>query len=100
MGDVALIVVPSAFTVSTGLAHWELLLRTRAVENQCYVLAPAQGGTHESGRRTYGDSLIVDPWGTIANRLGKGPGVVLADLEPRVLEDTRAKLPALRHRTL
>ena len=72
---------PSAFTYTTGQAHWELLLRARAVENQCYVLAPAQGGTHENGRRTWGHSMIVDPWGEVLAVLPEGEGVVLAAVE-------------------
>jgi nitrilase len=96
-----LISVPSAFTYTTGRAHWELLLRARAVENQAYVIAPAQGGTHESGRRTWGHSMIVDPWGEVlAVRPEDGEGVVLADLDPARLEQVRTQLPALRHRRL
>src|SRR3954468_21557926 len=76
-----LLSVPSAFTHTTGLAHWELLLRARAVENQCYVIAPAQGGVHETGRRTFGHSMVVDPWGKVLNVLPEGEGVVLADVE-------------------
>ena len=71
--------MPSAFTYTTGQAHWELLLRARAVENQCVVLAPAQGGTHENGRRTWGHSMIVDPWGEVLALQAEGEGVVLAD---------------------
>ena len=100
MGDVALIVVPAAFTEPTGEAHWELLLRARAVENQCYVLAAAQGGEHPSGRRTWGDSMVVDPWGRVIARLAKGPGVVVADMDLDSMTDIRTRLPALRHRTI
>lgn len=100
MGETALIVVPAAFTVTTGEAHWELLLRARAVENQCYVLAAAQGGEHPSGRRTWGDSMIVDPWGAVIARRAKGPGVVVADMDLDLLHDIRMRLPALRHRTI
>lgn len=100
MGDVALIVVPAAFTEPTGEAHWELLLRARAVENQCYVLAAAQGGQHPSGRRTWGDSMVVDPWGRVIARLAKGPGVVVADMDLDSMTDIRTRLPALRHRTI
>ncbi|HKX42478.1 MAG TPA: carbon-nitrogen hydrolase family protein [Burkholderiaceae bacterium] len=93
-----LITVPAAFTYTTGLAHWELLLRARAVENQCYVVAAAQGGTHENGRRTYGHSMIVDPWGQVLDVLAEGEGVVLADADPQRIASVRAQLPALEHR--
>jgi nitrilase len=93
-----LLSVPSAFTHTTGLAHWELLLRTRAVENQCYVLAPAQGGVHENGRRTFGHSMIVDPWGEVLAVRPEGEGVVLAELDPERITAVRRQLPALRHR--
>jgi nitrilase len=93
-----LLVVPAAFTYPTGEAHWELLLRARAVENQCYVLAPAQGGRHENGRRTWGHSMIVDPWGRVLDVLPEGEGVVLAELDPAVLRQVRTQLPALTHR--
>jgi nitrilase len=98
MGAVDLLVVPAAFTHTTGQAHWELLLRARAVENLCYVLASAQGGTHPSGRQTYGDSMIVDPWGAVLDRLAKGPGVVVAEIDPARIAELRASLPALEHR--
>ena len=92
--------VPSAFTYTTGQAHWELLLRARAVENQCVVLAPAQGGLHENGRRTWGHSMIVDPWGEVLAMQAEGEGVVLASVEPARLASVRTQLPALRHRRL
>jgi deaminated glutathione amidase len=92
--------VPSAFTYTTGRAHWELLLRTRAVENQCYVLAPAQGGTHENGRRTWGHSMIVDPWGEVLDTCPQGDGVVIAEVDPQRLAAVRQQLPALAHRKL
>jgi len=95
-----LLCVPSAFTWTTGQAHWELLLRARAVENQCYVLAPAQGGVHENGRRTWGHSLIVDPWGEVLACREEGEGIVLADLDPARLAAVRQQLPALAHRRL
>jgi nitrilase len=95
-----LLSVPSAFTVPTGRAHWELLLRARAVENQCYVIAAAQGGLHASGRRTWGHSLIVDPWGEVLALRPEGQGVIFADVDPARLADVRARLPALRHRRL
>jgi nitrilase len=93
-----LLCVPSAFTYTTGQAHWELLLRARAVENQCVVLAPAQGGTHENGRRTWGHSMIVDPWGEVLALQAEGEGVVLASVDAERLAAVRAQLPALRHR--
>ena len=95
-----LLSVPSAFTHTTGQAHWELLLRTRAVENQCYVIAPAQGGLHENGRRTWGHSMIVDPWGGVLNVRDEGEGVVIADLDPERIAAVRRQLPALEHRRL
>ncbi len=95
-----LLCVPSAFTYITGQAHWELLLRARAVENQCYVLAPAQGGRHENGRRTWGHSLIVDPWGEVLAMQAEGEGVVLARVDAARLAEVRKQLPALAHRRL
>lgn len=96
-----LLVVPAAFTVTTGRAHWQLLLRARAVENQCYVLAAAQGGRHPTGRQTYGHSLLIDPWGeVVACRSEEGPGVVLAAFDRQHMQDIRQCLPALRHRRL
>ena len=100
MGPVDLLVVPAAFTHTTGQAHWELLLRARAVENLCYVLAAAQGGTHPSSRQTWGDSMAVDPWGGVLDRLAKGPGVVTAEMDTARIADLRASLPALQHRVL
>ncbi len=93
-----LICVPAAFTYTTGRAHWELLLRARAVENQCYVIASAQGGTHENGRRTWGHSMVVDPWGEVLAVLPEGEGVVMADFDPARLAEVRTQLPALAHR--
>ena len=94
-----LISVPSAFTYTTGAAHWEVLLRARAIENQCYVIAAAQGGTHENGRRTFGHSLVVDPWGeVVACRRDEGEGVVVAELDRARIADVRRQLPALEHR--
>jgi nitrilase len=100
LGRTDLLVIPAAFTDTTGKAHWELLLRARAVENQCYVLAAAQGGEHPSGRRTHGDSMLADPWGVVLARLSKGPGVVVAEVDLDHLAEIRARLPALDHRTL
>ncbi|KVE25576.1 acyltransferase [Burkholderia vietnamiensis] len=100
MGDCALLVVPSAFTYTTGRAHWETLLRARAVENQCYVLAAAQGGRHENGRRTWGHSMLIDPWGEIVAVRDEGAGVVAGALDPQRIADVRQSLPAWRHRVL
>ncbi|AOJ08938.1 carbon-nitrogen hydrolase family protein [Burkholderia mayonis] len=100
MGDCAMIVVPSAFTYTTGRAHWETLLRARAVENQCYVLAAAQGGKHENGRRTWGHSMLVDPWGEVVAVRDEGAGVVAGDIDPARIADVRQSLPAWRHRVL
>jgi len=92
--------MPAAFTVPTGRAHWETLLRARAIENLCYVVAPAQSGTHSSGRETYGDSLIVDYWGQVLSRLAKGTGVITADIDLAKEAETRARFPALDNRQL
>lgn len=100
MGEVDLIVVPAAFTETTGKAHWETLIRARAIENLCYVLAPAQGGYHISGRETHGNSMIVDPWGVVLDRLPRGSGVVIAGFNPAYQASLRKSLPALKHRTL
>lgn len=100
MGDVDIIVVPSAFTATTGKAHWEPLIRARAIENLAYVMAPAQGGYHVNRRETHGDSMIVDPWGVILDRLPRGSGVVVAGINPSYQKTIRKSLPALSHRTL
>jgi deaminated glutathione amidase len=100
MGDVDMIVVPSAFTATTGKAHWEPLMRARAIESLAYVIAPAQGGYHVNGRETHGDSMIIDPWGVILDRLPRGSGVVVAGVNPHYQETIRKSLPALSHRTL
>ncbi|MGJ9417777.1 carbon-nitrogen hydrolase family protein [Massilia sp. CMS3.1] len=100
MGECALIVVPAAFTHTTGSAHWEVLLRARAIENQCYVLASAQGGTHANGRRTFGHSMLIDPWGEVKTVLREGEGVVSGELDPAFLASVRESLPALRHRKM
>jgi predicted amidohydrolase len=92
--------MPAAFTVPTGRAHWETLLRARAIENLCYVVAPAQTGTHSSGRETYGDSLIVDYWGQVLSRLAKGTGVITADIDMAKEAETRVRFPALNNRQL
>lgn len=91
--------LPSAFTAPTGRAHWEILLRARAVENLSYVLAPAQGGTHANGRETWGDSMIVDPWGKVLARVGEvGPGLALAQIDHTLQQELRSHFPALHHR--
>jgi deaminated glutathione amidase len=93
-----LLSVPSAFTYTTGAAHWEVLLRARAIENQCYVVAAAQGGKHENGRRTFGHSLVVDPWGEIVACRDEGEGVVTGELSRERIASVRSQLPALEHR--
>jgi nitrilase len=100
MKEVDLIVVPSAFTETTGRAHWEALIRARAIENLAYVLAPAQGGYHLSGRETHGNSMIVDPWGVVLDRLPRGSGIVVAGINPTYQAQLRDSLPALKHRTI
>ena len=92
--------VPSAFTALTGAAHWDILMRARAIENQCYLIAPAQGGLHPNGRRTWGHSMVVDPWGEVLACRAEGEGVVLAELDAARLAEVRQSLPALQHRTL
>ena len=92
-----LLLVPSAFTHTTGAAHWEVLLRARAIENLAWVLAPAQGGTHENGRRTWGQSLVIDPWGTVVAQQASEAGVVLFDIDAAQTAACRAQLPALSH---
>jgi len=95
-----IIAVPAAFTRPTGEAHWEVLLRARAIENLAWVVAPAQGGTHENGRRTWGQSLVVDPWGAVVAQQASEEGVVLFDIDAARVESTRAQLPVLSHRVL
>ena len=94
------LVLPAAFTYTTGKAHWHTLLTARAIENQCYVLASAQGGQHQNGRRTYGHSLIINPWGEVIASLAEGEGVICAELDADFLQSVRTKLPALQHRLL
>jgi len=98
LGSFDVAFVPSAFTVPTGSAHWETLLRARAIENLAYVVAPAQGGRHPSGRRTYGHTMIVDPWGKVLAERAEGEGVVIADIDRRRLDEVRRTLPALENR--
>jgi len=100
MGKVDLIVLPAAFTYTTGRVHWEALLRARAIENQCYLAAAAQGGVHSYGRRTWGHSMIIDPWGDILACRPEGAGVAMAELDPDRLALVRRCLPALEHRRL
>lgn len=97
---VDLLLVPSAFTHTTGQAHWEVLLRARAIENLAFVVAAAQGGLHENGRRTWGHSMLVDPWGTVVAQMPEGPGVVCKELLPALLKESRDRLPALPHHVL
>lgn len=92
--------LPAAFTHTTGQAHWETLLKARAIENQCFVLAAAQGGAHQNGRRTFGHSMIIDPWGEVLGCLPEGEGMVCATLSATVLGSVRSRLPALQHRVL
>jgi nitrilase len=100
MGEVDLIMVPSAFTETTGKAHWDTLIRARAIENLAYVLAPAQGGYHVNGRETHGHTMIVDPWGVVLDRLARGSGVVVAGVNPTYQAKIRRSLPALTHKTV
>jgi nitrilase len=100
LGEFDALFVPSAFTVPTGRAHWETLLRARAIENQAYVIAPAQGGVHDSGRRTYGHTMVVDPWGEVLAVRPEGEGVVLAEIDQARIAEVRSSLPALANRRL
>jgi predicted amidohydrolase len=100
MKDVDIIVLPSAFTETTGKMHWEPLLRARAIENLAYVIAAAQGGYHVSGRETHGHSMIVDPWGRVLDQIARGSGVVIAEVNRGYQASLRASLPALSHRTI
>jgi deaminated glutathione amidase len=100
MGQVDCHIIPAAFTYTTGKDHWEILLRARAIENQCYLLASAQGGRHENQRRTWGHSMLIDPWGTVLSDLPDGPGFISGILSKVKLNEVRSKLPALKHRQL
>ncbi|WP_085316989.1 carbon-nitrogen hydrolase family protein [Derxia lacustris] len=100
LGDLRLIVLPAAFTYTTGSAHWEVLLRARAIENQCYVLAAAQGGKHENGRRTWGHSMLIDPWGNVQAVHAEGEGIAAGAIDLKMLDSTRTNLPALKHRRM
>ena len=100
LGEVDLLILPAAFTEVTGRAHWEILLRARAIENQCYVLAIGQGGVHENRRETHGNSMLIDPWGEVIARRDKGEGVVVGELDHARIAEVRSSLPALTHRVL
>lgn len=100
LGEVDILILPAAFTATTGEAHWEVLLRARAIENQCYVIASAQGGRHETGRKTWGHSMIIDPWGEIMSVLPSGEGWVCSNFSRQRLETVRYRLPALKHRRI
>ena len=100
MKEVDIIVLPAAFTETTGKVHWDVLVRARAIENLAYVVASAQGGYHVSGRETHGHSMIVDPWGRVLDQLARGSGVVVAEVNPSYQASLRASLPALSHRIL
>jgi predicted amidohydrolase len=93
----SILAVPSAFTETTGVAHWHVLLRARAIESGAFVIAPAQGGLHANGRRTYGHSLVISPWGEVIAEAGIEPGVVIADIDPRLAVEARARIPSLQH---
>lgn len=97
---VEVLVLPSAFTAITGKAHWEILVRARAIENLSYVIAAAQGGYHFNGRETYGDSMIIDPWGRVLDRLPRGSGFVIARIDPEYIANTRRNFPVIEHRKL
>lgn len=100
LGQVDCHIIPAAFTYTTGKDHWEILLRARAIENQCYVLSSAQGGTHINQRRTWGNSMLIDPWGAVLANLPEGEGFIYGALSKDKLNEVRSKLPALKHRKL
>lgn len=100
MGAVTLLLVPAAFTATTGRAHWEILLRARAIENQCYVLAAAQSGHHPNGRHTFGHSMLIDPWGVVTQILPDTEGIIVGEIDPILIDTIRTNLPALSHRVL
>ena len=100
LGQVDCHIIPAAFTFTTGKDHWEILLRARAIENQCYFLASAQGGTHQNQRRTWGHSMLIDPWGSVLASLPEGEGFITGVLCKDKLNEVRSKLPALTHRKL
>ncbi|MFZ2451839.1 MAG: carbon-nitrogen hydrolase family protein [Methylovulum miyakonense] len=96
--DVDILVFPAAFTAETGAAHWEVLLRARAIENLCYVIAPNQGGVHGNGRKTFGHSMVIDPWGQVLACVEQGPGFAIAGIDPNRLDQVRGAFPVLNHR--
>jgi len=100
LGQVDCHIIPAAFTYTTGKDHWEILLRARAIENQCYVLASAQGGLHQNQRRTWGNTMLIDPWGSVLSTLVEGEGFISGVLSKEKLNEVRSKLPALAHRKL
>jgi nitrilase len=100
LGQVDCHIIPAAFTYTTGKDHWEILLRARAIENQCYVLSSAQGGIHLNQRRTWGESMLIDPWGEVLSNLPEGEGFIQGTLSKEKLKEVRSKLPALKHRKL
>ncbi len=100
MGQCGLMILPASFTHVTGQAHWEVLLRARAIENQCYVLASAQGGLHQNGRRTWGHSMLIDPWGKIIDCIAEGEGFCMGEIDTNQMEKIRSNLPALKHKKL
>ena len=100
LGQVDCHIIPAAFTYTTGKDHWEILLRARAIENQSYVLASAQGGKHQNQRRTWGNSMLIDPWGEVLANLPEGEGFISGVLCKDKLNEVRSKLPALAHRKL
>jgi nitrilase len=100
LGRVDCHIIPAAFTYTTGKDHWEILLRARAIENQCYVLASAQGGIHQNQRRTWGNSMLIDPWGSVLSTLPEGEGFICGVLSKDKLNEVRSKLPALAHRKI
>ena len=100
LGKIDLLVLPAAFTEVTGRAHWEILLRARAIENQCYVLASAQGGKHQNRRETHGNSMLIDPWGEILARRDKDAGIIIGDMDHERIAEVRSNLPALAHRVM
>jgi nitrilase len=100
LGEVDCHIIPAAFTYTTGKEHWEILLRARAIENQCFVLSSAQGGVHINQRRTWGESMLIDPWGQILANLPQGEGFITGMLSKDKLKEVRSKLPALQHRRL
>lgn len=99
-GEIDAIVLPAAFTYTTGSAHWDILCRARAIENQCYFLAVNQGGKHETGRHTYGHTMVIDPWGKVISECLEGEHIVFADLDKSLINNIRKSLPALEHRKL